>query len=60
MVPTAARLALVLAGLAAALLAVAVLALLLGSAHVSTTAVLRALTGTGRVGIDRERGGARV
>jgi iron complex transport system permease protein len=50
MVPTAARLALVLAGLAAALLAVAMLALLLGSAQVSATAVLRALTGRAESG----------
>ncbi len=50
MVPTAARLVLVLAGLATALLAVAALALLLGSAPVSMTAVVRALAGRAEPG----------
>jgi iron complex transport system permease protein len=50
MVPTAARLGLVLAGMAAALLAVAGLALVLGSAPVSVGGVLRALVGRAEPG----------
>ena len=50
MVPTVARLVLVLGGLAAALLAMAALALVLGSAPVSIPAVARALAGRAEAG----------
>jgi iron complex transport system permease protein len=50
MLPTAARLGLLLTGLAAVLLAVAAVALLLGSAPVSVGAVLRALAGRAEPG----------
>ena len=50
MAPTAARLTLVLVGLATALLAVGTLALLLGSAQVSAPAILRALAGRAESG----------
>src|SRR5262245_65369781 len=50
MVPTAGRLAVILTGLTAILMAVSALALALGSAHVSTAAILKALVGRAESG----------